>query len=193
MDNGKGFVVFQHLSRKDKVDLMSAWLNKESIERFFNGKWDYVALPAWNNFTSYRVRPKIVQLSQLGSFGSLTNDGKLALMTAWLDGGVIEGMAYGGGQDSWTVLPQPDWLEHMAYRVAVVPLTKPSVNWEHVSAEYNWLFYMSDGGATLSPKKPERLNNSWTGYGSYVSAEALSSFVVGTCDWKDSLTERPKK
>jgi len=126
-------------------------------------------------------------------FCHLTRDEKLSLMVSWLDGEVIEGMPCGHRLPCWVVLSHPDWREHMAYRVAVVPLTKPSVNWEHVSTEYNWLFYMGDGEAILSNKKPKLVETFWTGYGSHVPAYALSSFIVGTCNWKDSLTERPKK
>ena len=128
-------------------------------------------------------------------FGKLQREEKLSLVTAWLDGEVIEGMARGDVMPYWTALQNPGWIDKTVYRVkpCVVTLTKPSVNWEHVSAEYNWLYETCNGRVNLSTKKPIRFNNFWTKYGEDASAEALSSFTVGTCNWEDSLTGRPKK
>ena len=69
--------------------------------------------------------------------------------------------------------------------------TKPSIDWSHVSEDFQYLA-MDDGGLHhLFVEEPELGEGEWTTYGLYILAEHFASFVPGTCDWKDSLVKRP--
>ena len=82
------------------------------------------------------------------------------------------------------------------YPVEIVKkAAKPSINWEHVSNEFNYLAEDPDGAAYLYEKKPFTAQDVW-GVSDSLSevAEAFmfASYVKGTCDWKDSLIQRPE-
>jgi hypothetical protein len=110
------------------------------------------------------------------------------LFEYWFQGGDVE--FYCQHHDRWT-LGEPLWVPSFAYRKA---LTKPSINWDHVSDEYNWLAVDEDGKAFLHNKKPEQDSYGWYAVGGkYRLADSFSSYKPGTCDWKDSLVQRPDK
>ena len=68
---------------------------------------------------------------------------------------------------------------------------KPSIDWSHVSEAFQYLAMDSDGRCWLWATKPAPFQEQWRGGGSAVKAENFSSFISGTCDWEDSLIERP--
>ena len=71
-------------------------------------------------------------------------------------------------------------------------ITKPSIDWSHVSPEYNYLAQDSSGQGYLCGKKPQRMDYAWDmGPSPYIRATTFTSYVPGTCDWKDSLVKRP--
>jgi hypothetical protein len=71
-------------------------------------------------------------------------------------------------------------------------IEKPSINWEHVSNEFNYLAEDSEGGVFLFEKEPFVAGNMWGAYeGEVAEASMFASYVKGTCDWKDSLIQRP--
>ncbi len=70
-------------------------------------------------------------------------------------------------------------------------VTKPSINWSHVSAEYNYLAQDANGDVHLYGTEPPRLTTIWNMVVPYISATAFASYVPGTCDWTDSLVKRP--
>ena len=70
-------------------------------------------------------------------------------------------------------------------------ITKPSIDWSHVSSEYNYLVQDSDGAGYLCCEKPSRTESGWNAESHYISADAFTSYVPGTCDWEDSLVKRP--
>ena len=79
------------------------------------------------------------------------------------------------------------------YPVEVVKsVTKPSIDWSHVSPEYNYLAQDENGDGYLCGKNPHRMNVAWSMETPYIRATAFTSYVPGTCDWRDSLNERPK-
>ena len=80
------------------------------------------------------------------------------------------------------------------YPVEVVKASiKPSINWEHVSSEFNYLAEDADGGVFLYEDKPYTTTETWMVVsGDLVEAHILASYTKGTCDWKGSLIERPK-
>ena len=78
------------------------------------------------------------------------------------------------------------------YPVEIVKaITKPSIDWSHVSPEYNYLVQDSDDEGYLCSEKPSRTKSGWNAGSPNTSAEHFASFTPGTCDWKDSLVERP--
>ena len=75
---------------------------------------------------------------------------------------------------------------------SVRQVVKPSINWEQVREEYKFLARDENNTAWLYQEKPEIYREGW-GVTRGVPAEAGSyvSYTPGTCDWKDSLVERP--
>ena len=69
--------------------------------------------------------------------------------------------------------------------------TKPSIDWSHVSPEYNYLVQDSDGEGYLCGKKPTHVKSGWFAESVNISASTFTSYTPGTCDWKDSLVKRP--
>ena len=78
------------------------------------------------------------------------------------------------------------------YPIEIVKaVTKPSINWEHVGEYFRYLAMDSGGNGYLCGKKPHYDNTIWLMEAPYITATAFTSYVPGTCDWKDSLVERP--
>lgn len=70
--------------------------------------------------------------------------------------------------------------------------TKPSINWDHVSKELNYLAVDRDGGAFLFKNRPSIDGDGWLDSNIvFVYAKWYSSFKAGNCDWKESLVKRP--
>ena len=73
-------------------------------------------------------------------------------------------------------------------------VTKPSIDWSHVSEEFQYLAMNKEGLHLLFAEEPTRGDVEWTApapYELYILAEHFASFVPGTCSWKDSLVKRP--
>ena len=78
------------------------------------------------------------------------------------------------------------------YPVEIVKaITKPSIDWSHVREDFQYLAMDSDGNGYLCGKNPHYDNTIWLMEAPYILATAFTSYVPGTCDWKDSLVERP--
>lgn len=111
---------------------------------------------------------------------------KIAVMQHFADGGEIE-ITRG---DSWisAAIPTWDWY-HYDYRIAI---TKPSINWDHVSEKYNYLAVNENGQSYLYGDKPSVGSSAWryNGGNFMIAADSHASFKPGTCDWKDSLISR---
>lgn len=79
------------------------------------------------------------------------------------------------------------------YPVEIVKaITKPSIDWSHVSEYFQYLAMDEDGRCWLWVSKPAPFQDEWNGRGVTAKAENFASFISGTCDWKDSLVERPE-
>lgn len=79
------------------------------------------------------------------------------------------------------------------YPVEIVKaITKPSIDWSHVSEEFQYLAMGEDGRGWLWVSKPAPFQDEWNGRGVTAKAENFASFIPGTCDWKDSLVKRPE-
>lgn len=71
-------------------------------------------------------------------------------------------------------------------------VTKPSINWEHVSDKYKFLARDSTGVAWLYGKEPTLVEGFWdVSLGEFALADSHASYDAGTCDWEDSLVVRP--
>ena len=70
-------------------------------------------------------------------------------------------------------------------------VTKPSIDWSHVSEEFQYLAMGADGRCWLWVTKPAPFQEQWCGGSLAIKAENFSSSIPGTCDWRDSLVKRP--
>ena len=73
----------------------------------------------------------------------------------------------------------------------VAAVTKPSIDWSHVSENFQWLAMDMRGRHHLFVEKPERISAEWITHALYIYADHFASFTPGTCDWTDSLVKRP--
>lgn len=94
----------------------------------------------------------------------------------------------------WSAVPYPAWdFSRYDYRVAI---KKPSINWDHVRNDLNYLAIDSGGDAFLYDSKPiiHPEDKMWRITGAkriYVEAEGFASYQRGNAEWKDSLITRP--
>ena len=105
-----------------------------------------------------------------------------------------------GGNHSYTV----DGKSHEAHEnpslypypvETIKKVTKPSINWKHVQSRFRWIAQDAEGGCWLYEDKPveDEDEGEWKcSSGDCTSAEGLISLIPGTCDWEDSLVERPE-
>ena len=79
------------------------------------------------------------------------------------------------------------------YPVEIIKkVTKPSINWDHVHKDFKFLAQDVDGNAYLYWEKPVLGLNGWqTTQGDCAEAQQFASYTPGTCNWQDSLVERP--
>ena len=73
----------------------------------------------------------------------------------------------------------------------VKSITKPSIDWNHVSEDFQYLAMDSGGLHHLFAEKPEPTNVEWLTHALYIYAGHFASLIHGTCNWRDSLVERP--
>lgn len=72
---------------------------------------------------------------------------------------------------------------------------KPSINWDHVEPQYNYMATDDDGASFLFTHKPILRDGYWdqaeVDCSDCCPVSGFRSYKVGTCSWKDSLVERP--
>lgn len=79
------------------------------------------------------------------------------------------------------------------YPVEIVKaITKPSIDWSHVSDYFQYLAMDEDGRCWLWVSKPVPSQEEWNELGAPTKAENFASFTPGTCNWCDSLVKRPE-
>lgn len=124
-----------------------------------------------------------------------TLEEQIKVMQAAANGKLIVEIYCNKGVYKYTVHKPEDvhwaWNE-FDYDVYEEPKTKPSINWEHVEQRFKWMATDVDGNTYLFSIKPEKRRVLWESEFSYILASVFSSFVPGTCNWKDSLVERPE-
>lgn len=75
---------------------------------------------------------------------------------------------------------------------AVPQPTKPSIDWREVNSEWKWLATDQSGRSYLHKDKPiPFFPLAWWTSQQQVDACVFSSYVAGTCEWYESLVERP--
>lgn len=92
----------------------------------------------------------------------------------------------------WQSTSRCDDTPTLAHRVKPQPLTKPSIDWSHVAPEYKWLARDESGYVFLYPEQPFAYNGIWKCDGRFGGYRMFASCTPGTCDWRDSLVERPE-
>ena len=93
-----------------------------------------------------------------------------------------DGKYYAGG--NVTLFPYPVEIVEAA--------VKPSIDWSHVSEDFQYLAMDENGKHCLFAEKPEPIVLEWAADALYINAKHFASFIPGTCDWKDSLVKRPE-
>lgn len=122
---------------------------------------------------------------------------KIEIMQAFVDGKIIESRLI-GDYDNWNSWgngsDEPNWnWEYLEYRVK--ELTKPSIEWSHVSDKFNWMATDEDGETYLFENEPSLKNYDAAVWSNRENSEItrtnhFKSFKPGDCDWKDSLVKR---
>ena len=121
-------------------------------------------------------------------FGELSREEQVALFEDWLDGKEIEHKISSG---YFVFIKEPSWHKSNTYRIA---LTKPSINWDHVQPMYKYMATDKNGRTYLYTELPVEWESGevfHTDNGDDCDATCFTSFKAGTCDWKDSLVQRP--
>ena len=72
-------------------------------------------------------------------------------------------------------------------------VTKPSIEWTQIKDEYKWLAVDVNNCAYVYENEPNIDGIAYwsTSSATYFCVNGLVSYSRGTCDWKDSLVERP--
>lgn len=121
-------------------------------------------------------------------FGGLSRDEKIALITAWVDGEVIEGHDFSG---DWVRVLQPAWVDSGKYRVKS---QEPDyVNWEMIDEEYKWYGRDEDGDPYLFTHMAKTGKRSFYSDTGRYTKLFKSLYKNNGCNWQDSLQQRPKK
>lgn len=124
-------------------------------------------------------------------FGELSEYAQMSLFQSWLRGELIQALDV---HKHWYVNSYPNWGRGVCYRVKPVELTKPSIDWSHVCSKFNWLTSDENEVAFLHATEPTfNEHGAWrtTVDGAIQRAWVFTSYRKGTCNWKDSLVERP--
>lgn len=125
-----------------------------------------------------------------------TLEDKIKVMQAALEGEQIEILDLDNTSVGWSdTCGEPGFFwDRFDYRVKEVPLTKPSINWDHVHPDFKWLARDKVGTVFLYQNQPTLIRNVlWDVVDGIIAQTFMfASLDKGTCDWKDSLVERPK-
>lgn len=122
------------------------------------------------------------------TFGKMSREEKLDLFADYIDGAKIEVRVRGSSVFKPT--NTPSFHPEHAYRKA---LTEPSINWDHVAKEYNYMATDKSGATFLYKLKPHKSSSFFNSESYRPRADIFASFVKGTCDWENSLVKRPEQ
>lgn len=120
------------------------------------------------------------------------------LIQAQLDGKTVQ---------YWTYSDGGKWVDYMATmqirleslgnvvdsKTYQIKITKPSIDWSSVSDDYKYLARNEGGFARLFKNRPTLGKAVWQGSGEGgTDATSHKSYNPGTCQWSESLVERPE-
>lgn len=94
----------------------------------------------------------------------------------------------------WFFVKAPNFNPEHAYKAELKPLTKDSIDWDHVSPEYIAMVRCTRARGflpVLCTKIPVYRNYSWEGLGKTRETDVFSSVKVGNMPVEDSLVLRP--
>lgn len=129
-------------------------------------------------------------------FGELDRETKGALLLAEYEGARLEFRDPNSTLPWCEVLYCSEMSAHLMYRVKPVPLTKDTIDWSQVAD--GWDYCMRRPLGAIGEAQPFLFRTKPTGSELTYTIPGLalvtqSSYVRGTCDWKDSLLIRPGK
>lgn len=112
------------------------------------------------------------------------------MMEAYKDGENIEVQAP-TLDDYWIYTRTPNWLKGRKYRIAKTQMTVP---WDILISDIQWVFKDNQGKVYGSIEKPLMDNLEYSAdYRMVIPIWLLKGFNAGTCNWSDSLIQRPQK
>jgi hypothetical protein len=110
------------------------------------------------------------------------------IFDGWLAGGEVE--FYSEGMAVWLYDPNPSFRPEVKYRIKE---TKDSFDWDALHPHYKFIVRDEYGDAYAYEEKPIVINRLWReGCSCTKITGAFASYKRGTCDWTDSLIERPE-
>lgn len=111
------------------------------------------------------------------------------VMLAYAEGKKVECKERCCGEDGWVLKEDHHWAWNCCeYRIAI---EKPSINWDHVAPEFNYMAVDLNGDVCFYTRKPELFSYKWGRGQDWCAMQGFASYKRGTCDWKDSLIIRP--
>ena len=85
------------------------------------------------------------------------------------------------------------WDRHITYRVKPQPATPMTIPWEAIKPEWKWAAKDEDRVVWVFTVKPVPATYRWlTSVGNIMRICPLIKMGLGTCDWRDSLQQRPE-
>lgn len=116
----------------------------------------------------------------------------IKVMQAYCEGKPIE--VTNAGWSDWEIMDKdpPSWSwHHLDYRIAV---TKPVVPWDALADWVNFVARDEDGDFYGFETRPKLETISWSTRTLDHNIYDLDAVKIdpGTCDWRESLVERPK-
>lgn len=117
---------------------------------------------------------------------------QIAVMQAFDDGKLIQTKSNNHGASVWCTAENPRW-NWLSYMYRVHPNTPDQFDWAQVSPKYNAYARDRDGEVYFYGSIPELVGEMWHLRGDYTVADAdvISSLVIGTIHWTDTLQVRP--
>ncbi|QRE00576.1 hypothetical protein [Burkholderia phage BCSR129] len=127
---------------------------------------------------------------EYGQYGALSKDKKLELVGGWIDGAVVYYKV--NAADPWQVMDPVSWVSAYYY---MLEYQLPTVSWDCVATNWNWLAVDASGTAKLYANQPVYLtsNGIWQDQNSAfapISAQYFASYDRGNSQPADSLYSR---
>src|SRR5690554_7752923 len=107
----------------------------------------------------------------------------IEVMQAYVEGKKIQ--YYWNAAGRWIDVDPPIWEWASGGEYRVKPVSKPSINWDHVRPVYKWLATDADGGTYVYKEEPTAGDYKWWSsahsWGCGRVADIFESFIPGDC------------